>query len=80
MNFSLVAYRLYGRGRRLLRRALKLIKYTHIISPFSNAIASFSLCFKCKVRTLVTDIAREQNHTNTVVFQFFKRGSEMADI
>ena len=39
---SLVAYRLYGGSRRLLRRALKLIKYTHIISPFSNAIASFS--------------------------------------
>ena len=36
--------------------------------------------FKCKVRTLVTDIVRKQDHTNTVVFQFFKRGSEMADI
>ena len=36
--------------------------------------------FKCKVRTLVTDIVREQNHINAVIFQFFKRGSEMADI
>ena len=29
---------------------------------------------------LVTDFAREQNHINAVIFQFFKRGSEMADI
>ena len=38
------------------------------------------ICFKCKVRTFVTDIARKQDHTNTVVFQFFKRSSEMSDI
>ena len=36
--------------------------------------------FERKIRACVADIAREQNHINAVIFQFFKRGSEMADI